>query len=166
MPNWVRNTLEVIKGDAKEIFDFVRSDESVFDFNNLIPMPDSIENAKQMVVRQSGFEVPAWYAWSVDNWGTKWNACDAEYSTKDPGHAIWFDTPWEPPVPVFEALAQRFPAHEILIHSDEYMNHLHVTFTLKDGEIAWADDSCRCYDEYFSPLSIEEMKALGIEDAP
>ena len=42
MPNWVSNTLEVIKGDAKEIFDFVRSDESVFDFNNLIPMPDSL----------------------------------------------------------------------------------------------------------------------------
>lgn len=166
MPNWVSNTLRVIKGDAKEIFDFVRTEKSVFDFNKLIPMPDSIENAKETVVRQSGFEVPAWYAWSIDNWGTKWNACDAEYSTKDPGHVIWFDTAWNPPVPVFDALAKRFPGHEVVIHSDEYMNHLHVTFTLNDGQITWSDDDCHCHDECSSPLSIEEMNALGIEEAP
>jgi hypothetical protein len=47
--------------------------------------------------------------------GTKWNARDSQYSTKDPEHAIWFDTAWSPAVPVFEALAKRFPAHEILI---------------------------------------------------
>jgi hypothetical protein len=27
-------------------------------------------------------------------------------------------------------------------------------------------DPCRCYDEYFSPSSIEEMNTLGIEGAP
>ena len=165
MPNWVSNTLRVIKGDPKEIFDFVRTEKSVFDFNTLVPMPEHIKNSNEEV-DMCGFKVPAWHDWSCENWGTKWNACDSQYSTKDPEHAIWFDTAWSPAVPVFEALANRFPAHEILIHSDEDMNHLHVTFTLKDGEVTGVADPCRCYDDFFSPLSIEEMHALGIEEAP
>ena len=165
MPNWVSNTLRVIKGDPKEIFEFVRTEKSAFDFNTLVPMPEQIKHSNEEA-DMCGFSVPAWYDWSCENWGTKWNACDSQYSTKDPEHVIWFDTAWSPAVPVFEALAKRFPAHEILIHSDEYMNHLHVTFTLKDGEVTGVGDQCRCYDEYFSPLSIEELHALGIEEAP
>jgi|HubBroStandDraft_1064217.scaffolds.fasta_scaffold53145_2 hypothetical protein len=42
MPNRVINTLEVIRGDPREIFELVRTEKSVFDFNNLIPMPESI----------------------------------------------------------------------------------------------------------------------------
>ena len=90
-------------------------------------------------VELASFKVPAWYAWAVKNWGTKWNACDAEYSTIDPENVIWFDTAWSPPVAVFEALARHFSAHEIVIHSDECLNHLHVTFTLKDGQVTWVD---------------------------
>jgi len=165
MPNWVKNVLKVIKGDAKEIFEFVRSEKSVFDFNTLVPMPEQIKNSNEEV-DMCGFKVPAWYDWSCENWGTKWNACYAEYSTKDQEHVIWFDTAWDPPVPVLEALAKRFPGHEVVVYSDEYMNHLHVTFSLKDGQLTGEGDPCRCYDEYFSPLSIEEMNALGIEEAP
>jgi len=166
MPNWVINTLKVIKGDPREIFEVVRSERSVFDFNKLIPMPESFWNSDQEVVRPSGFKVPAWYAWSVDNWGSKWNASEARYSTKDPEHAIWFDTPWDPPVPVFEALAKRFPKHKIVVHSDEDMNHLHVTFTLKQGELTWAADACRCFEEGDeSPLTKAELDLFGIEEA-
>jgi hypothetical protein len=58
------------------------------------------------------------------------------------------------------------PRNEVVVYSDEYMNYLDVTFTLKDGEVSLVGDPCRCYDYYFSPLSIEEMKALGFEEAP
>ena len=93
---------------------------SVFDFNQLIQMPGEIKNSQEEVDYCAGLKVPAWYKWATENWGTKWSASDSQYSTKDPEHAIWFDTAWSPAVPVFEALAERFPAHEILIHSDEY----------------------------------------------
>jgi hypothetical protein len=56
-----------------------------------------------------GFKVPAWYDWSCENWGTKWNACYAKYSTKDPERVVWLDTEWSAPVELFEALAKRFP---------------------------------------------------------
>jgi Ferredoxin-like domain in Api92-like protein len=165
MPNWVNNTLKVIKGDPKEIFEFVRTEESVFDFNTLVPMPEQIKNSKEEV-DMFGLKVPAWYAWSCDNWGTKWNAGDAKYSTEDPDHVIWFDTAWDPPVPVFEALAKRFRKHEIVVHSHECMNHLHVTFTLKEGELTWTADACLCFEEDESPLTKAELEVFGTEDAP
>ena len=68
----------------------------------------------------------------TDTSRTKWNASETRYSTTDPERVIWLDTPWDPPVPVLETLAKRFPEHEIVVYSDEDMNHLHVTFTLKE----------------------------------
>jgi Ferredoxin-like domain in Api92-like protein len=109
--------------------------------------------------------VPAWYAWSIDNWGTKWNASETRYSTQEPQTAIRFDMAWDPPVPVFEALAKRFPEHEIVIYSDEYMNHLHVTFTLAEGRLTWTH-ACGCFEEDKTPLTKAELDVFGIEEAP
>lgn len=163
MPNWVCNSLRIINGNPQEIFEFIRSDKSVFDFNTLVQMPENIKNSDKEVPSDN-FSIPAWYEWSLQNWGTKWNACDAKYSTTDPQHELWFDTAWSPPVAVFEALAKQFPTHEIVIQSDEFLNHLHVVFTLKGGQVAWADDACHCFDEDESSLSAGEMSAFGIED--
>jgi hypothetical protein len=49
-------------------------------------------------------------------------------------YVIWFDTAWAPPGAIFESLAQHFPAHEIVILSDDYDNHFHETFTLEGGQ--------------------------------
>jgi Api92-like protein with ferredoxin domain len=163
MPNWVSNTMRIINGNPHEVFEFIRGDKSPFDFNNLVPMPEHIQKADEEVDFAS-LNVPAWYAWSLQNWGTKWNACDAKYSTTDPENVIWFDSAWSPPVAVFQSLAKRFPVHEIVIHSDEYENHFHETFTLKDGEVTWVEDGCHCFDEDESPLSAGEMNAFGIEE--
>src|ERR1700728_2992914 len=42
MPNWVENTLQVMKGNPKEIFEFLHSDKSLVDFNKVVPMPEDI----------------------------------------------------------------------------------------------------------------------------
>jgi hypothetical protein len=168
MPNWVSNTLEVIKGDPKEVFEFVRSEKSLFDFNKLIPMPEHIKDSDEPVAYAGLEGVPAWYAWALDNWGTKWNACDAEYSTKDPERVLWFDTAWSPPVPVFEALAKRFPAHEIIVRSFECENLRHDTFTLKDGQVAWKGEDCDCFAdaEDTKPFTAQELDELGDRGCP
>ena len=147
MPNWVHNTLTVTKGDPKTLFEFLRSQESIFDFNKVIPMPARIQNSDEEV-EWEGYTTPEWYAWACDNWGTKWNACDARYSTEDPEHEIRFETAWSPPEPVFEALAQRFHDHEIIIRSFEDMNHWHYTFVLKNGEMESTERTCHCFDEH------------------
>lgn len=55
-----------------------------------------------------------WYHWSIANWGTKWNACDVTQDhIGERGFIIYFDTAWSPPVPVVEALIDRFPEADI-----------------------------------------------------
>jgi hypothetical protein len=137
--------LKIITGDPTEVFQFIRSEQSVLDFNQILPMPEHLKTSDEEVALD-GSNMPAWYAWAVENWGTKWNARDAQYSTKDPQHVIWFDTAWSPPVAVFEALAKQFPAHEIVVYSDEYGNHMHATFILKDGGVKGTFDACQCFD--------------------
>jgi hypothetical protein len=78
---------------------------------------------------------------------------------------LLFHSAWAPPVAVFESLARHFPEHEILIHSDEYDNHFHETFTLAEGQVAWTSDRCQCFDENATALSAEEIEAFGIEEA-
>jgi hypothetical protein len=160
MPNWVNNVLKVVKGDSRELFEVVRSEESVFDFNTLVPMPDRIANSNEEV-EICGSKVPAWYDWSWKSWGTKWNAHNSKYSANYPDSVIYFDTAWDPPIPVFKALAKRFPRHEVVIYADEYSNHLHFTFTLKDGEVTCMRDPCRC----FAPEMEEATGGDGIQTA-
>lgn len=58
-----------------------------------------------------------WYGWSLKYWGTKWNA----YSYREVSHEpdaegemgyleFLFETAWSPPLPIFDRLAERFPA--------------------------------------------------------
>lgn len=45
MPNWVTNRVIVIgsSADVKSLVDFVKSDDCSFDFNNIVPMPKSLD---------------------------------------------------------------------------------------------------------------------------
>ncbi len=51
-----------------------------------------------------------WYSWSVENWGSKWDACSIDICTEqDCLFEIHFDTAWSLPEPVFHALAKKYP---------------------------------------------------------
>lgn len=56
------------------------------------------------------YGAPTWYEWSINNWGTKWNAYGydegTEYSESDNLH---FQTAWSAPHPVIQKLAQMYP---------------------------------------------------------
>jgi hypothetical protein len=60
------------------------------------------------------FGYPNWYDWSVDTWGTKWNACGysegIDYSEFE---HFEFDTAWSAPVPVLTKLSEMFPKIDI-----------------------------------------------------
>lgn len=56
-------------------------------------------------VRSSGFM--NWYEWSIQNWGTKWNAYG--FGDRDTNDTIYFETAWSAPLPVLEKLAEKFP---------------------------------------------------------
>ena len=46
-----------------------------------------------------------WYNWCIDNWGTKWNACDSEIYDD----TIEFDTAWDFAEPIAKALFKKYP---------------------------------------------------------
>ncbi len=78
--------------------------------------PEALRGAKAMIraIEETGFT--SWYDWSIATWGTKWNAYSFSRLENEP-NAFKFDTAWSPPVPVFEALAARFPNLGIYVAS-------------------------------------------------
>ena len=95
MPNWCMNEITFDSSKIEEVRALVRSDEALFDFNKIIPMPQEEEDN--------------WYEWCWNNWGTKWNA-------SDPWELHWggysFDTAWAPSIPVTKVLSSLVPDTE------------------------------------------------------
>ena len=60
------------------------------------------------MVPQPNFEGDQdWYMWNVNNWGTKWDICDAyiDESAEEDEITISFSTAWAPPVDAFHTWA-------------------------------------------------------------
>jgi hypothetical protein len=137
MPNWCENDL-VIKGkpkDLNELVEFVKSsDENIFDFDKIIPMPEVLKGVMTGFITIDGkkyenwrkddtgieqeeldrwreeYGHDNWYSWSIENWGTKWNASEPFVATLcDDRITYTFNTAWSPPIPVIAALAEKFP---------------------------------------------------------
>lgn len=107
MPNYCNNSL-AIEGShitVKKIIDFVRSEESAFDFNKIVPMPDYIYQGALGPEEKKIYGKNNWYDWSIENWGTKWNSDDVEIENNE----IQFLTAWSPCDPVIAALAKMYP---------------------------------------------------------
>ena len=54
----------------------------------------------------------SWYDWSIENWGTKWPACDVRIDgggLEDGSIEIAFRTAWSAPLPIFHRLREMFP---------------------------------------------------------
>jgi len=150
MPNWCWNKVK-ISGPADEVrklAELVRTNESAFSFNKVIPMPEELAGIhcgfstthdgkkvrnwrvvdrktvavnEKALVKKCGFV--NWYDWAYANWGTKWDASDTEtvcHNRKGHGTAtISFTTAWGPPEPVLARLAELFPSLKIKLNWNE-----------------------------------------------
>lgn len=110
MPNWVRNKVKfsnrgkeildkviVVNGDKEELM----AEDVLFDFNKILEMPKTF----------------TWYDWCIENWGTKWNACNT-YVVSD--NEVEFDTAWSCPINIFIELSKQFSDVEIEVeYADE-----------------------------------------------
>jgi len=96
MPNWIKNELTV-EGKTKEVRRFLKHMGEGFSFEKIIPMPEECRDR-------------GWRAWSIDNWGTKWDACEVEVKQDGcpEGEYCWvtykFQTAWDAPHPVIAQL--------------------------------------------------------------
>jgi hypothetical protein len=128
MPNWVSNTLN-ISGDENKIAIIkkeIANEETkeVIDFNKIVPMPPHSEtffaDGGVGIEEREKYGKNNWYDWSVENWGTKWNCCETVLSDEEEDKlSYYFDTAWDPCVPIAQAIAKKYGVNVELIYADE-----------------------------------------------
>lgn len=107
MPNWCDNYISIDANEEllEKIADFVRSEESDFDFEKVIPMPENIYCGHIGPKEWEIYEKNNWYTWRDENWGTEQKAI---VQNAEPGE-YWLQTAWGPCKPVIAKLARIFP---------------------------------------------------------
>ena len=117
MPNWCNNRLTITHKDTNKLDNLmaqVRDDACLF--NSIKPMPEELRGTT------SPDDSPNWYDWSVDNWGTKWDACDLlSLRRNDNTVSFRFDSAYAPPIGVYEELAEQ--GFEVEAYYVEYGNY-------------------------------------------
>lgn len=144
--------MESITGKRKSVKDF---NEKEFD--------QFIQCVKN--IRKHGLST--WYDWSVENWGTKWNAYQQndERNTSD---TIFFQTAWNSSYKIIGKLSEKFPSIAFkLTYADEDSGSNAGVIDFKNGAITDCyqpkSQSKGAYDLYFElhPDRINDYKLIG-----
>lgn len=103
--------------------------EDTLEVNDLTEGQMALDNIKK-------YGYANWYQWSINKWGTKWDACNATVEDISSDYIfIRFDTAWSPPEGYIEELSAKFPLLEIQVRvteeSDAFMGFICAT----DGQI-------------------------------
>lgn len=135
MPNWCSNVV-MIRGDndtIQELLNSVEGGGSAFSLHSIMPMPTELKGGTaperdEAVAKLNTvtFGAKDWYDWANLNWGTKWDV-NATITSDEGGVMLpdyrtvrfEFDSAWSPPLPVYEALAKKFPNTNIYAFYDE-----------------------------------------------
>ena len=134
MPNHVTNYL-LVEGDQTEInrfFEQAKGENGAFDFNSFVPMPSTV--FKGDLGEKEERKYPGdrnWHGWSLNHWGTKWNAYSIEISSP----LAQFDTAWSVPEPFLVEMSKKFPS---LTFTNEWVEETLESagiFVVKDGEV-------------------------------
>ena len=76
---------------------------------------------KLYVENRKKYGYTTWYGWSIDTWGTKWNAFN-QY-IEEP-NILWFDTAWSAVPPLIQKLSEIFPDVEFhYAYADENLGY-------------------------------------------
>jgi hypothetical protein len=140
MPNWVFNHLSVdgskediakLKAQVGASITTKHEDKEevekkpIFSFMNILPPPadklDEYYGTHGFADgKKKGDSEYNWYNFNNREWGTKWDACEAELLEEDETSLHYkFDTAWSPPTPVIEKLAQQNPNVNITLEYRE-----------------------------------------------
>ena len=109
MPNWTTNEVTITAESKKDLTTFIKqikSKDNPFDFDRIEPMPETVFQGNLGMKQREKYGRNNWYDWSWDNWGTKWNSCQAMAERLSATEIFYqFDTAWCPPVKIYEALS-------------------------------------------------------------
>lgn len=116
---------------------------------------------------------PTWYDWSIENWGTKWNAYEVRWFNEQ----VEFETAWSNALPVILKLSEFFPDLKFRYdYADEDIGHNCGWYKIRNGKIALEDHpvgdeavrfACEMwdydYDEYIKELEGDEEEDDDLE---
>ena len=100
MANIIANVIRLggTSQDIEKVVSFVKSEDLLFDFRNIIPIPHNLENE---------------HLWLINNWGTACNTSDDFTEYDEDSFEFRFGTRWTAPVQVITRLAALFPTVSI-----------------------------------------------------
>ena len=141
MPNYCSNTL-VIYGCREELSVFAakarapnnnddNDAQSELKFSNFVPTPlasyDELE-------RPITGELPFWYRFRVENWGTKWEPMDVTTLRTTNRLVYRFGTAWSPPEAWVDTVSKLFPKLSFYLYYNEPGMELRGMVCWKRGE--------------------------------
>lgn len=92
-------------------------------------LPECADLGKKMVENVESYGAMNWYEWAIKNWGTKWNASDTAWGSKD----VTFETAWDPALPAIVEMSKQHPKVRMaVLYSDEDIGS-HVGYMLLTG---------------------------------
>lgn len=159
MPNWCDLELRVLDGGCEELREFISGKDSMgrqadVTFHKLIPMPDNIFRGDLGEEERKLYGKYNWYDWSIEHWGTKWDACHVQYTPE----CVMFSTAWCPPFPWLEKLAERAAINgrtikvntwsEGMCKEDAFKGYLLQDGALSEDEVD--DDFISGYDDLYN----------------
>ena len=109
MPNHVKNRIVFEDHRAFSVEERITRKGHV-DFTTLIPVPVNIYRGDLSRREEQDFgKGMCWYDWSIENWGTKWNAYETRLDIRvGSPSTIEFRTAWTPPFKFIVAFANVF----------------------------------------------------------
>ena len=113
MPNNVTTRMRIYGEKANDVLEAIKGEREAIDFEVIIPPPEnmfrgSFGQKEKKLCQEEGR--PNWYDWQRENWGTKWNAYSQSVTRKDEWMVeIEFDTAWQFPQPILDALQKQYP---------------------------------------------------------
>ena len=110
---------------ARAIKEHLAGEESLFDFNSLVPEPIALQESTKdeatlkELRKKHGHD--NWYDWRYANWGTKWNSYYGELDESQIQQGMLdyrFDTAWGPPNGICRKLLDYIAEHNLSINVD------------------------------------------------
>ena len=129
MPNWCFNRLRVYAHDGeeseKQLKKFIKeniNEEELGDtlsFQGSAPRPKDLDitagsrtekEEAQAKINKEKYGYEDWYEWSINEWGTKWDACSSNVDDQDDNEiSISFETAWSPPLEWMQKASAKYP---------------------------------------------------------
>lgn len=131
--------------------------------NITVSSQEMLDIGKTLYENIEKYGAPTWYEWCCDNWGTKWNAYEADVCD----NTLYFFTAWSFAEPVMRKLAELCAKYNVGFEgewADEDMGSNTGCFESYDGEFYYNYHDDNSHEAYAAYVRLNgESNCLGVD---